>query len=98
MPVSNASVRPISIDPPCNTSRDRSRTVRASSLLDDTVLDFFAECGTTGGVAAELGRAFTLIDSADDAITTIRCRLEEGVPSVSFEITGIPTSQADAND
>jgi site-specific DNA-methyltransferase (adenine-specific) len=38
-------------------------------------LDFFAGSGTTGVVAGELGRNFTLIDSSHDALRTITERL-----------------------
>ena len=60
------------------------RIVRASSRPGDTVLDFFAGSGTTGVAAAELGRRFILVDSAPDAIATMRTRLD-GVPDVSWE-------------
>ncbi len=65
------------------------RIIRASSLPGDPVLDFFAGSGTTGVAAAELGRRFTLIDSADDAIATMRRRLA-GVPDVSWETSDSP--------
>ncbi|MGA0825587.1 MAG: DNA-methyltransferase, partial [Burkholderiaceae bacterium] len=38
------------------------RIIQASSRESDRVLDFFAGSGTTGAVAGELGRRFTLID------------------------------------
>ena len=63
------------------------RIIRASSRPGDTVLDFFAGSGTTGVAAAELGRHFVLVDSADEAITTMRRRLE-GVSDVAWESLG----------
>ncbi|PJJ73533.1 site-specific DNA-methyltransferase (adenine-specific) [Diaminobutyricimonas aerilata] len=51
------------------------RIVQASSAPGDWVLDFFAGSGTTGAVAAELGRRFVLVDSNPDAIDVMRSRL-----------------------
>jgi site-specific DNA-methyltransferase (adenine-specific) len=51
------------------------RIVQASSKPGDRVLDFFAGSGTTGAVAAELGRRFVLVDSNPDAIEIMRTRL-----------------------
>ena len=51
------------------------RIIQASSKEGDRVLDFFAGSGTTGAVAGELGRRFTLIDSSKDSISTITKRL-----------------------
>ena len=41
----------------------------------DRVLDFFAGSGTTGAVAAELGRHFLLVDRNPEAIEIMRRRL-----------------------
>lgn len=68
------------------------RIIRAFSLPGDLVLDFFAGSGTTGVAAAELGRRFTLIDSADGAIATMRRRLA-GVPDVSWEQPDLSTNR-----
>jgi site-specific DNA-methyltransferase (adenine-specific) len=58
------------------------RIIQASSKPGDTVLDFFAGSGTTGVVAAELGRRFILMDRNQEAIDVIRGRLDEaGVPA-----------------
>ena len=58
------------------------RIIQASSKPGDTVLDFFAGSGTTGVVAAELGRTFILMDRNQEAIDVIRGRLDEaGVPA-----------------
>jgi site-specific DNA-methyltransferase (adenine-specific) len=54
------------------------RIVQASSAPGDWVLDFFAGSGTTGAVAAQLGRRFMLVDSSADAIATMRSRLPDG--------------------
>lgn len=55
------------------------RIVAASSAPGDWVLDFFAGSGTTGAVAAELGRRFVLVDENADAIAVMRARLPEEV-------------------
>jgi site-specific DNA-methyltransferase (adenine-specific) len=51
------------------------RIVAASSNPGDWVLDFFAGSGTTGAVAAKLGRRFVLVDQNPDAIAVMRARL-----------------------
>jgi site-specific DNA-methyltransferase (adenine-specific) len=51
------------------------RIVQASSREGDWVLDFFAGSGTTGAVAAALGRNYVLIDRSPDALAVIRTRL-----------------------
>jgi site-specific DNA-methyltransferase (adenine-specific) len=51
------------------------RIIAASSNEGDWVLDFFAGSGTTGAVAASLGRRYLLIDQNPDAITVMRSRL-----------------------
>jgi site-specific DNA-methyltransferase (adenine-specific) len=53
------------------------RIVQASSRPGGRMLDFFAGSGTTGAVAAELGRRFVLVDSNPDAIAVMRGRLPE---------------------
>ena len=60
------------------------RIIQASSRESDRVLDFFAGSGTTGAVAGELGRRFTLIDSSKDAKNTITKRLS--ARRLEFEI------------
>ena len=50
------------------------RIVQASSREADWVLDFFAGSGTTGAVAANLGRRFVLVDSNPEAIVVMRER------------------------
>jgi site-specific DNA-methyltransferase (adenine-specific) len=51
------------------------RIVSASSRPGDRVLDFFAGSGTTGAVAAALGRRFVLIDRNPEAVEIMRRRL-----------------------
>lgn len=53
------------------------RIVQASSAPGDWVLDFFAGSGTTGAVAAQLGRRFVLVDANPEAIEIMRTRLPE---------------------
>ncbi|MEJ3405343.1 site-specific DNA-methyltransferase [Rathayibacter sp. YIM 133350] len=60
------------------------RIIQASSRPGDAVLDFFAGSGTTGAVAAALGRGFTLVDESADAIAIMRERFA-GLPHVTFE-------------
>jgi site-specific DNA-methyltransferase (adenine-specific) len=59
------------------------RIVQASTRPGDWVLDFFAGSGTTGAVAAELGRRFVLVDSNPEAIAVMRERFA-AVPHVAF--------------
>ncbi|QEO14238.1 site-specific DNA-methyltransferase [Agromyces intestinalis] len=60
------------------------RIVQASTRPGDWVLDFFAGSGTTGAVAAALGRRFVLVDEHPDAIAVMRRRFAD-LPDVSFE-------------
>jgi site-specific DNA-methyltransferase (adenine-specific) len=62
------------------------RIVQASSRKGDWVLDFFAGSGTTGVVAAALGRRFVLVDQSPDALAVIHGRLTKaGVDFVTAE-------------
>jgi site-specific DNA-methyltransferase (adenine-specific) len=62
------------------------RIVQASSRKGDWVLDFFAGSGTTGVVAAALGRRFVLVDQSSDAVAVIHKRLAKaGVDFVTVE-------------
>jgi len=54
------------------------RVIQASSAPGDWVLDFFAGSGTTGAVAAELGRRFVLVDENPEAVAIMRERLPSG--------------------
>jgi len=51
------------------------RIVQASSRPGDRVLDLFAGSGTTGAVAAALGRDAVLVDDNPDAIDVMRRRM-----------------------
>ena len=60
------------------------RIVQASSREGDWVLDLFAGSGTTGAVAASLGRRFVLVDESPDAVAVIRARLATAGISARF--------------
>jgi site-specific DNA-methyltransferase (adenine-specific) len=60
------------------------RIVQASSREGDWVLDFFAGSGTTGAVAAALGRRFLLVDESAEAIAVIRKRFGSSAVDVEF--------------
>lgn len=60
------------------------RIVQASSREGDWVLDFFAGSGTTGAVAAALGRRFVLVDSNPEAIAVMRERFAGAESPVLF--------------
>jgi site-specific DNA-methyltransferase (adenine-specific) len=51
------------------------RVLQPSSRPGDWVLDFFAGSGTTGAVAAALGRRFVLVDVNPVAVEVMRGRL-----------------------
>jgi site-specific DNA-methyltransferase (adenine-specific) len=52
------------------------RVLLPSSRPGDRVLDFFAGSGTTGAVAAALGRRFVLVDVNPEAVAVMRGRLD----------------------
>ncbi|MCU1444157.1 MAG: modification methyltransferase [Cryobacterium sp.] len=60
------------------------RIIQASSREGDWVLDFFAGSGTTGAVAASLGRRFLLVDRNPESIAVMRTRFA-AVPDVEFQ-------------
>jgi site-specific DNA-methyltransferase (adenine-specific) len=60
------------------------RIVQASTREGDWVLDFFAGSGTTGAVAAALGRHFVLVDENPEAIAIMRARFAD-IAGVEFE-------------
>ncbi len=60
------------------------RIIQASSREGDLVVDFFAGSGTTGAVAAKLGRRFALIDQNAESIAVITERLARD--GVEFEL------------
>ena len=55
------------------------RIVQASTRPGDAVLDLFAGSGTTGAVAAALGRDALLVDDNPEAIRVMRARLPTAV-------------------
>ncbi|MBC7440930.1 MAG: site-specific DNA-methyltransferase [Ramlibacter sp.] len=59
------------------------RMIQASSREGDWVLDFFAGSGTTGAVAAALGRRFVLVDQNPESIQVMRTRFAL-LPEVEF--------------
>jgi site-specific DNA-methyltransferase (adenine-specific) len=61
------------------------RIIQASSAQGDWVLDFFAGSGTTGAVAAALGRRFVLVDQNPDAVKIIEKRLAGSAVSVRWD-------------
>ena len=60
------------------------RIIQASSKPGDLVLDFFAGSGTTGFVAAELGRRFVLMDRNREAIEVMKERFAALSSPVEF--------------
>ena len=54
------------------------RIVQASTRTEDWVLDFFAGSGTTGAVAAQLGRRFVMIDDNPESYDVMQSRLGDG--------------------
>ena len=61
------------------------RIIQASSQPGDLVLDFFAGSGTTGAVAAALGRKFVLIDQNPQSIEVVTERLKTA--GVEFDVS-----------
>ena len=61
------------------------RIIAASSNDGDTVLDFFAGSGTTGAVAAALGRQFILVDRNPESIEVISKRFRDAGITADFE-------------
>ena len=59
------------------------RMIQASSREGDWVLDFFAGSGTTGAVAAALGRKFVLVDQNPESLAVMHARFA-AVPDVEF--------------
>lgn len=58
------------------------RIIAVHSNPGDMVLDFFAGSGTTGAVAAELGRDFILVDNNEEAVEVMRNRLAASDPTI----------------
>ncbi len=64
------------------------RVLEPSSRPGDWVLDFFAGSGTTGAVAAAMGRRFVLVDENPQAVDVMRRRLPHG--TTYLDATGAP--------
>ena len=60
------------------------RIIQASSKPGDLVLDFFGGSGTTGAVAAELGRRFILVDQNPEALEVMRERFDAAGVDVEY--------------
>ena len=69
------------------------RIIQASSQEDDWVLDFFAGSGTTGAVAAKLGRRFIMVDNNLEAWEVMRHRLGEGNLTSSIEYRDLAAAE-----
>jgi site-specific DNA-methyltransferase (adenine-specific) len=61
------------------------RVLQPSSREGDWVLDFFAGSGTTGAVAAAMGRRFVMVDESPDAVEVMRRRLPDGTRFLTVE-------------
>ncbi|MGI8536058.1 MAG: DNA-methyltransferase [Mycobacteriales bacterium] len=73
-----------------------SRAVQASSRPGDLVIDFFAGSGTTGAVAASMGRRFVMVDNNMEAAVVMRKRLDARVSFVDTDgadLQGLPEPQ-----
>jgi site-specific DNA-methyltransferase (adenine-specific) len=66
------------------------RVLQPSSRPGDWVLDFFAGSGTTGAVAAAMGRRFVLVDENPQALEVMRRRLGEGTTYLDEEGGPLP--------
>jgi site-specific DNA-methyltransferase (adenine-specific) len=66
------------------------RVLEPSSRPGDRVLDFFAGSGTTGAVAAALGRRFVLVDENPQAVEVMRARLPEATAFLDAEGRPLP--------
>jgi site-specific DNA-methyltransferase (adenine-specific) len=67
------------------------RIVQASSRPGDHVLDLFAGSGTTGAVAAPLGRHAVLVDDNPDAVAVMRARMPHAVvvPRITDDVAAV---------
>jgi DNA modification methylase len=75
------------------------RIIRASSEVDDVILDAYCGCGTTVTVAEQLHRKWIGIDITYQSISLILKRLEEEIgPSClkNIELNGVPQDFASA--
>lgn len=65
------------------------RLILATTFPGDTVLDPFAGSGTTGAVAARLGRNAALIESNEDYVAIAEHRLNDAEVSTDFETDAV---------
>ena len=66
------------------------RVLEPSTRPGDRVLDFFAGSGTTGAVAAALGRRFVLVDENPEAVAVMRARLPHGTTYLDVDGRSLP--------
>ncbi len=66
------------------------RVLQPSSRPGDRVLDFFAGSGTTGAVAAALGRRFVMVDENPQAVEVMRGRLPGATSYVDADGQPLP--------
>jgi site-specific DNA-methyltransferase (adenine-specific) len=66
------------------------RVLAPSSRPGDWVLDFFAGSGTTGAVAARMGRRFVMVDDNPEAVRVMRRRLGRGTGYVDADGGPLP--------
>ena len=66
------------------------RVLQPSSRPGDWVLDFFAGSGTTGAVAAAMGRRFVLVDENPEAVEVMRARLPQGTTYLDVDGGPLP--------
>ena len=85
--------------PPQKPEALMERIIRASSNVDDLVLDPFCGCGTTVAVAQRLKRRWIGIDITHLAINLIRRRLHDAFgKNAAFKVIGEPVDPAGAAD
>jgi len=72
------------------------RVILASTDEGAVVLDPFCGCGTAVAVAQKLKRQWIGIDVTHVAINLVRQRLKDSFGDIAFEVTGEPTTLADA--
>jgi len=69
------------------------RVLEPSSRPGDWVLDFFAGSGTTGAVAAAMGRRFVMVDENPQAVEVMRTRLPGSTAFVDVDGGPLPAGR-----